>query len=67
MREVDGHSYEGEEWLERATKAEGSWWTEWAHWLDSRSGKPVPPPSVGAPDKGYPPIADAPGHYILEK
>ncbi|MCG2842042.1 alpha/beta fold hydrolase [Sandaracinobacter sp. RS1-74] len=66
-REMDGQSLDPTEWLERAEKKEGSWWIEWGRWLDERSGKPVPPPQLGAPDKGLPPLADAPGRYVLEK
>lgn len=34
-------------------------------WLGARSGEPLPPPP-GAPDAGYPPLADAPESYLLE-
>ena len=65
-READGLSFDADEWLERATEKQGSWWLEWGEWLGRRSGEPVAPPSMGAADKGYAPIADAPGHYVLE-
>ena len=66
-RETDGLSYDPEEWERHAEKKQGSWWTEWGDWLASRSGAPGAPPSMGAADKGYAPIADAPGHYVLER
>ena len=66
-RETDGLSYDPEEWDRHAEKKQGSWWTEWGDWLASRSGAPGAPPSMGAADKGYAPIADAPGHYVLER
>ena len=66
-READGPSYDSEEWLERAEARSGSWWTEWGAWLEYRSGSLSAPPPLGAPDKGYKPITDAPGTYILEK
>ncbi|WP_374450396.1 PHA/PHB synthase family protein [Stella sp.] len=53
-------------WLTLAPLSEGSWWPEWGRWLDARSGEPVPPPSLGAPAAGYPPIDDAPGRYVLQ-
>ncbi|MDE8652107.1 PHA/PHB synthase family protein [Novosphingobium album (ex Liu et al. 2023)] len=66
-REAGGPSHDPDDWLTRAPQKEGSWWLEWGRWLDARSGEPGAPPPLGAPDKGYPPIADAPGRYVLEK
>lgn len=66
-REKDGLSLAPDEWLDRAALKQGSWWPEWGVWLDERSGKPVAPPPLGAPEKGYAPITDAPGAYVLEK
>ena len=66
-READGQACDAEEWLHRAPKEDGSWWTAWAGWLAQRSGAPVPPPSIGAADKGLPPLDDAPGLYVLER
>jgi polyhydroxyalkanoate synthase len=54
-----------EEWLEGATRHDGSWWTDWIAWLGTRSGKKVNPPPVGS--EAHPPLADAPGTYVLEK
>ncbi|RKF18416.1 alpha/beta fold hydrolase [Altericroceibacterium spongiae] len=65
-RQPDGPSYGADEWVSHAKYQEGSWWIEWGKWLENRSGTPVAPPSMGAPDKGYPPLHDAPGYYVLE-
>jgi polyhydroxyalkanoate synthase len=65
-RELDGISYDPDEWEMRAAQKQGSWWSEWGDWLAARSGEPVSPPPIGAPDRGYTPIADAPGHYVME-
>ena len=54
-----------EEWLERAERHEGSWWTDWIAWLGERSGEKIKAPAVGS--KLHPPITDAPGTYVLEK
>jgi polyhydroxyalkanoate synthase len=66
-RAADGPSYDSDEWLGRAPVQDGSWWTEWGDWLGARSGEPEAPPSMGAPDKGYAPIMQAPGRYVLER
>src|SRR3546814_11185315 len=66
-REACGPSYDPEAWLERAEDKTGSWWTEWGTWLTARSGAPTAPPAMRAPDKGFTPLADAPGLYVLEK
>ncbi len=53
------------EWFERAEQHEGSWWTDWLEWLQARSGTKAVPPSMGS--AAHPPIAPAPGTYVLEK
>ncbi len=65
-READGATLSPDEWLSRAEGHDGSWWTAWGEWLAGLSGDPVPPPSMGAADKGYAVLADAPGTYVLE-
>jgi polyhydroxyalkanoate synthase len=53
-------------WRDGAQQHEGSWWPDWVAWLRERSGQ-----DVGARDPGtaanYPPLAEAPGTYVLEK
>ncbi|ABI56102.1 PHA/PHB synthase family protein [Alkalilimnicola ehrlichii MLHE-1] len=51
-------------WKADQAKTPGSWWEDWHAWLSARSGDRVAPPSMG--NAGYPPLADAPGHYVLE-
>jgi polyhydroxyalkanoate synthase len=53
-------------WLAAAPRKEGSWWPEWVAWLEKRSGAPVAHPDVGATAKGYAPMCDAPGTFVLE-
>jgi polyhydroxyalkanoate synthase len=52
-------------WLEATPRTEGSWWLAWQEWLAARSGARVAPPFMGAPDKGYGVLADAPGRNVL--
>jgi polyhydroxyalkanoate synthase len=55
-----------DEWFAAAPKHEGSWWPDWTAWLAERS-----PERTAAPDglgsEQYPPLADAPGTYVLER
>ena len=46
------------EWLEMATKNEGSWWTKWDEWTSSLSGEKINPilPKVS--------LGEAPGSYV---
>jgi polyhydroxyalkanoate synthase len=53
-------------WQTTAPPHDGSWWPAWQAWLAARSSGPVPPPRLGAPEHGYPPLSDAPGTYVLE-
>ena len=57
------------DWEATAPSFAGSWWPAWQQWLaersDSGSGKRVKPPRMGC--TAYPAMADAPGHYVLEK
>lgn len=66
-RMQDGPAPGPDTWLERAELREGSWWPEWSSWLGSHSGKAAAPPSMGAPERNYPPLGDAPGRYVLER
>ena len=53
------------EWLQSATKHQGSWWPDWSAWLSDRAGPKGAPPSMGSAQ--HPPLADAPGTYVLER
>jgi polyhydroxyalkanoate synthase len=55
-------------WLGRATRKDGSWWPEWASWLERHSGgERVAPPSMGAPEHGLAPLGPAPGTYVHQR
>lgn len=44
----------------------GSWWPEWNRWLAARSSGMAPPPPMGAPERGYAPLMEAPGTYVFQ-
>jgi len=54
-------------WQATAPQQEGSWWPAWQAWLAARSSDRVSPPPLGAPERGYPPLSDAPGTYVLQE
>lgn len=56
-----------ETWYKSTKPTEGSWWPAWEDWLVTQSSKKTTPPTIGSAKKGYQPLEDAPGTYILEK
>jgi len=56
-----------EDWLEAATKHDGSWWPAWQQWLVAHSSGKTKPPAMGAPSKGYRLIENAPGQYVRQR
>ncbi|MEM6486903.1 MAG: alpha/beta fold hydrolase [Pseudomonadota bacterium] len=47
-----------EDWLETATRHDGSWWPAWVAWLSQRSGQKTAPPAMSGA------LEDAPGTYV---
>jgi len=66
-RAYDGKYVDPDAYLAAAARHEGSWWPAWQRWLAGHSGAPVAPPPMGAPEKGYAPLAPAPGTYVLAR
>ena len=54
-------------WKAQAPTYAGSWWPAWQDWLARYSTGNIEAPAMGAPEKGYPPLADAPGTYVLQQ
>jgi len=55
-----------EEWVERATPQEGTWWDHWLAWLDRRSSGTRPAPRRPG-DDDHPAIGPAPGTYVRRR
>jgi polyhydroxyalkanoate synthase len=51
------------EWLDRAFKIEGSWWTDWALWQQIYAGDKVPARDI---DEALA-IEPAPGSYVRRR
>ncbi len=64
-RPADGRYLDPETWAAAAPGRQGSWWPAWKGWLAERSSPFAAPPQIGHWAKGYPPLADAPGQYVL--
>jgi polyhydroxyalkanoate synthase len=54
-----------DEWLAVANPEPDSWWSDWRQWLAERSGERRPAPETPGNER-HPPIADAPGTYVVE-
>ncbi len=64
-RRHDERHIDPDSWIKKTQEQEGSWWPEWSRWLNDRSGEFIAPPKVGSSSKGYAPMCDAPGAYVL--
>jgi polyhydroxyalkanoate synthase len=58
--------HDPETWQSLAPKQSGSWWPAWQAWLAERSSGRVSPPALGASERGYPPLGEAPGEYVKQ-
>ncbi|MFO1400630.1 MAG: alpha/beta fold hydrolase [Steroidobacteraceae bacterium] len=66
-RRADAPYVDPETWCATARYAEGSWWDAWLAWLRRGPAAPVAPPGMGAPERGYPVLGEAPGRYVHER
>jgi polyhydroxyalkanoate synthase subunit PhaC len=64
-RLAEGRYIDPEAWAASAPAETGSWWPAWFGWLAEQSSPSVSPPTVGAAERVYPQLADAPGSYVL--
>jgi polyhydroxyalkanoate synthase len=65
-RPAEGHYVDPEAWLAAAPRKDGSWWPEWAAWLDGYSGAPVDQERSNVRGSGAPSLGPAPGTYVLQ-
>ena len=54
-------------WTNETPTQEGSWWPTWQEWLTKHSSAKAAPPPIGNRSRGYKPLGEAPGTYILER
>ena len=67
-RRAAGQPYvDPESWYEATESREGSWWPDWAAWLEEKSKGRTAPPAMGAAEKGFRPLGKAPGSYVHEQ
>ena len=62
---ADRYPASADQWLNQAERHEGSWWPHCATWLAHYGGPMVVARQVGSNE--FPPLADAPGQYVLAK
>lgn len=60
-------SIDPETWASTTPHHTGTWWSEWAKWLEERSTGLAAPPRMGASDQGYGVIGEAPGSYVFRQ
>jgi polyhydroxyalkanoate synthase len=65
-RAAAGRYVDPETWAAATPTQQGSWWQPWVDWLGRHSSAVSAPPPIGAPERGYPALSDAPGRYVLE-
>ncbi|MDQ2981518.1 MAG: alpha/beta fold hydrolase [Actinomycetota bacterium] len=59
---LDEHPPDADDWVASASEHEGSWWEDWAAWIELRAGERRSPPPLGS--QSYPALAEAPGSYV---
>jgi polyhydroxyalkanoate synthase len=55
-----------DDWLAAAQEVPGSWWPDWAAWLQGHAGKRIAAPRAPG-NAAYKPIEPAPGRYVKAK
>ncbi|MFN4329963.1 MAG: PHA/PHB synthase family protein [Limnobacter sp.] len=55
-----------DEWMVKAKTVPGSWWNDWANWLEPYKGKAVKAPAKPGNAK-FKPLEAAPGRYVKQR
>ncbi len=58
---------DADSWHQSTRPNSGSWWPAFEKWIAIHSSEKIAPPTMGSPEDGFIPIADAPGTYVFEK
>jgi polyhydroxyalkanoate synthase len=56
-----------DEWIAQSTEYPGSWWPDWAAWLQSHAGKQIAAPKAYGKGSTYKASQPAPGSYVKVK
>jgi len=63
---ADAPFQDADDWRAAVEPQDGSWWAACTRWLETHSGPPGAPPSMGNAKAGFPPLCDAPGTYVMQ-
>lgn len=55
---------EAENWLDKASYQEGSWWPNWQEWITQHAGEKI---DARKPGTNLKPLEDAPGSYVKHR
>ncbi len=66
-RPADGQPIDPDAWQAAASRKQGSWWPEWAAWLDQRSGAFIDAEWRDDADGAATSLGPAPGTYVLQR
>ena len=67
IRSPGARYVDSDTWFALSRRTEGSWWPEWAVWLERYSNSQrCQPPAMGAPANGIVPLCSAPGVFVRQ-
>jgi len=66
LKESDRY-VDADSWFQSTKPSNGSWWPAFEKWLARHSTEKIAPPAMGCEKKGFAPLEEAPGSYVLQK